>query len=165
MSSRASATRWRAVCGVTLVEMMVALVLIGLLMAPLAALLANAASSGAVSANQLDLQNQVQFALQRIDRQIQNTPNAALPAKSDDETSGTWLPVTYKLLSGSAAGTRRLVESNATETYTLAEPVSSFSITSPSVTTGKTLIAVSLTLARANAQANASHVTRMGLTQ
>ena len=149
--------------GMTLIELMIGLAVIALLMAPLAALLSNSATGGAVTALQLDLQNQAQFAIARIDRQIQASSNTQLSQKTNDASSGSWLaPATYSLAPGTMAGTQGLYETIGGNARLLAEPVSAFSVTSPGSTTGQTLIAVSLTLTRGDAIATVTDVARVG---
>lgn len=149
--------------GLTLIELLVGLAISAILMATLAPMLVSTSAASGASAEQQDLQTQAQFALQRIARKIEQTPNALLPQKSDDTSSGTWLlPATYDLRNGTVAGTLALTETDSAGSRVLAEPVSSFSITSPSVTAGQTLIAVSITLAQAKSSAAASLLVRMG---
>ncbi|MEC5217195.1 prepilin-type N-terminal cleavage/methylation domain-containing protein [Actimicrobium sp. GrIS 1.19] len=149
--------------GVTLIELLVGLAIAGLLMAPLMRLLSNTAALGAVNADQQALQQQVQFAMQRIALQVGQGTNSLLPPKADNTSSGTWLnPALYDLRAGSVAGTLALTETIAGVSHVLAEPVGSFSITSPPVTAGQTLIVVSITLARGDLQASATQQMRLG---
>jgi len=149
--------------GLTLLELLVGLAITALLMGSLVAMLVSASAAGDDGSERRDLQTQAQFALRRMALRIRQTPNALLPPKSDDASSGTWLaPATYDLRSGTVAGTLALTETIAATGKVLAEPVSSFSITSPTVTAGRTLIAVRITLARGNSRASASLVARMG---
>ncbi len=139
--------------GLTLVEVLLGLAITALLMASLVTMLKNASDASIASAEQLDLQTQAQFAVQRIAMQIQATPNVLLLQKSDDASSFPWLlPATYALQSGSVADTLALTETVVgAAPRVLAEPVSIFSITSAPVTTGQTtLILVSVTLERTN---------------
>ena len=153
--------------GVTLIELLIGLAVTAMLMAPLASIFSNTSAAVVIDVEQLDLQTQVQFALQRIERQIRLTPTALLSAKTDATTSGDWLaPITYSLGPGTNPSTQALIETigigAGATSHLLAEPVSSFSISSPSAAAGKTLIAVALTLAGLHATASANNVSRMG---
>jgi Tfp pilus assembly protein PilW len=153
--------------GMTLVELLVGLALTVLLLRSVTALLrVNTAAAGS-AAEQLDLQEQAQFAVRRIARRIDQTPATMLAPKGNDATSAGWLaPALYDLRNGTAPGTLALCEtlagSGVTTTRVLAEPATSLVITSAPVSVGRTLVTVSLTLVRGNASAGAAVTVRLG---
>ena len=157
----------RRQAGMTLVELLVGLALTVLLLVSVTALLrVNTAAAGA-SSEQLDLQEQAQFAVRRIARRIDQTPAAMLAPKGNDASSADWLaPALYDLRSGTTPGTLALSETitepGRTTTRVLAEPATSLAITSAPVSAGRTLVTVSLTLVRGNASASAAVTTRLG---
>ena len=153
--------------GMTLVELLVGLALTVLLLQSVTALLrVHGAAAGATS-EQLDLQEQAQFAVRRIAARIDRTPAAMLATKGNDASSAGWLaPALYDLRNGTAPGTLALsetiTEAGVTTTRVLAEPATSLSITSAPVSAGRTLVTVALTLARGNASASAAVKVRLG---
>ena len=155
---RASAARTG---GVTLVELLVTLVLVALMMAPLVSMLALGAASSTAQANQLDLQTQAQFALRRIVLQIQQSSAAPQVVSGSSTTLG---PNSYDLQTDTQTGTLKLVETIAGNAHVLAEPVTSFSLSTVPSTNIQVqgLVAVALTLARDGGQASLSDVTRLG---
>lgn len=141
--TRLRATVARPQRGMTLVELLVGLAITALLMASMVKMLGSATAASSLSSQQLDLQARTQFALQRIALQIGKSNAAVLPDKADSKTSSPWpLAAAYTWV----PGTGILSEQIGATTQVVAEGVSNFSITSPSVSAGQTLIAVSLTL-------------------
>jgi Tfp pilus assembly protein PilW len=151
----------------TLVELLVGLALTVLLLRSVTVLLRVHAAAAGSASEQLDLQEQAQFAVRRIARRIDQTPAALLAPKGNDATSAGWLaPALYDLRNGTAPGTLALsetmTEAGLTTTRVLAEPATSLSITSAPVSVGRTLVTVSLTLVRGNASASAAVTARLG---
>lgn len=147
----------------TLVEVLLGLALTALLLVALNAMLQVSTAAGAAASQQLDLQEQAQFAARRIVRRIESTPGTVLSPKSDVASSGDWLaPALFDLRAGSAAGTLALVETLDGATRVLAEPASSLSITAAPAGGGRAVVTVALALEKGNASASAVVSARLG---
>ena len=133
--------------GLTLIELLVGLALTAMVLVAMTSMLQVSSASSAASAEQLDLQEQAQFAMRRIVQRIEQTPAALLAPKSND-TSGSWLsPALYDLRGGS------LSETIGGTTSVLAENATSLSITSAPVNLGHPVVTVAFTLNKLNASA------------
>lgn len=149
--------------GMTLVELLVGLAITALLLTSMTAMLRSAQAASEVTAAQLELQAQAQFALQRIAIQVGQTPNALLPAKSDDRNSLPWaLNAGYTWDSKALTLSETIGTGTSTSTRVLADNVTSFAITSPQIATGQTLITATIVVTAGAASAAASITTRMG---
>lgn len=140
--------------GMTLIELLLGLAITALVLAPLAPMFATASNAARITGDRVALEQEASFALARISARIRATPpSTQLPA-----TQADWLkPSVYFLNSG---GT--LVEQLGGINYTLAESVTSFTMSSPASTGGQALIQVNLSLARGTATTSASATVRMG---
>jgi prepilin-type N-terminal cleavage/methylation domain-containing protein len=144
----------RRLRGLSLVELLVALALAALMLAPLAALVSNMAKAAALAADHEALLRDAESALERIASVVRASTAGTLKQGADTTTSGSWFPVTFKLQNG------QLVQTNPNGV--LADTVAGFSITAPAVTTGQQLVQVSLTLARGGATVSTSMTLRLG---
>jgi Tfp pilus assembly protein FimT len=151
MTGPASRRRLR---GLSLAELLVALALAALLLAPLAALVSNMARAAALAADRAALLRDAELALERIGAVVRASTASTLKQGADTTSSGSWFPVTFKLQNG------QLVQTNPNGV--LADGVVRFSITAPEVATGRQLVQVSLTLARGDATVSAATTLRLG---
>jgi Tfp pilus assembly protein PilW len=151
MTGPASRRRLR---GLSLAELLVALALAALLLAPLAALVSNMARAAALAADREALLRDAELALERIGAVVRASTASTLKQGADTTSSGSWFPVTFKLQNG------QLVQTNPNGV--LADGVVRFSITAPEVATGRQLVQVSLTLARGDATVSAATTLRLG---
>ena len=148
--------------GLTLIELLIGAALMAMLMQATVTLLQASTTAAARSATQLDLQGQARFAVRRIAQRIASTPLADLAPKASDQSSATWLaPALYQLETGSVAGTLRLTETIGVTSRTLAEPVTSFSITSTAAS-GTPLVDVALTMRSDERPVSVSISARLG---
>ena len=161
MTSLQSNALVRRAHGVTLVELLVVVVLMALLTAPLASMVSTAARSSTVQANQLDLQNQAEFAVRRMVQQVRQSGTAPVANSATRTTLDT---ATYDVVTGTTGGTSKLIETIGGKQSVLAEPVTAFSMVTlpPSGNLTQGLVGITVTLARADAQASVSEVTRLG---
>jgi Tfp pilus assembly protein FimT len=149
--------------GMTLVELVLGMALTAMLLVAMTSMLQASSAAGAVSGAQLDLQEQAQFAVRRIASRIELTPASILPAKPDDSSSAGWLaPALYDLRPGTNPTTLALTETIGPVSTVLAEPVTTFSITSAPVSAGRSVVKVALTLDAGNASASAAVSVRLG---
>jgi Tfp pilus assembly protein PilV len=148
--------------GLSLVELLIAVALTAMLLAPLTAILRGGAAASASVGEQTELQSQAQFAMQRMVARVQATPSALLPAKADDTSSGTWLAPALYDLRANADGTLALNETIGGVSRVIAEPATSLSITSPPVSTGRTLVVIALTLGGNNVSVSLRETARLG---
>lgn len=149
--------------GLTLIELLLALAISTVVLATLASMVRAAAAANAVTMSQLEVQQQARFAVRRILSQVRLAKPGALPAKTDPASSGSWLsPATYDLRAGASAGTLALVETQGGASRVLAEPVTFFSITSPELVAGQTLVEVAVTVGQGDISAGASGSARLG---
>lgn len=143
--------------GTTLVELLVALAVAAIVLAPLAGLLRTNAAASSVAADRVLLERDADFALVRIAARARATTPALLAPNADTSTSGTWFGTTTFQVSGG-----KLVESSGGASNTLADNVTAFSITANTVLTGQQLVLASLSLARGDASTTHSMTVRMG---
>lgn len=157
---RARSTRLR---GLTLIELLVGLALTSMLLVAAASMLRVSSAASAASNEQLDLQEQAQFAVRRIARRIESTPAAMLADKPDPTSSANWLgPALYDLRPATNSKNRALYETIGPVSTMLAEPVGSFAITSAPVAAGRSVVNVSLTLTNGASSASAAVSVRLG---
>lgn len=142
--------------GLSLVELLVALALAALLLAPLAGLLSNMAAASALASDRAVLANDADFAIERIAAVVRATPATLLVPASDGSTndSGNWFGVEFRFENG------RLLQKNPDGV--LADNVTAFSITPPYIECGQQLVQVSLTLARGAATVTTGLTLRLG---
>jgi prepilin-type N-terminal cleavage/methylation domain-containing protein len=140
--------------GLSLIELLIGLAIGALVLAPLLPMLQTANAAARVTGDQVALERDADFALERIAARIRATaPSTALSG-----ASSSWLaPVSYVLSNGT------LVERQAnTPDLALADSVTDFQLGAPTVIAGRQLIQVSLSLARGDASVTANTTVRMG---
>jgi Tfp pilus assembly protein FimT len=142
--------------GLSLVELLVALSLAAMMLAPLAALMRNMAAASATAADRTALARDADFALSRIAAAVRATPATLLaaPANGGTDDSGNWFNVEFKWENG------QLMQKNPDGV--LADNVTNFAITAPYVETGQQLVQVSLTLARNDVAITSGLTLRLG---
>lgn len=141
--------------GLSLVELLLGLAITALVLAPMVPMLETASAAGRISGDQLALEQEARFAIDRITARIRATP----PAATVSALPADWLkPAIFSF--DSTNGT--LIEQQGKETWVLAESVKSFNLTAPASAGGQPLIQVSLTLERGNARTSADVIVRMG---
>ena len=126
--------------GLSLTELLLGLAIGALLLAPLPSLLQSAGASARVAADQVALEREADFALERIAARIRATAPAA--GRTDKPSSEWFKPVVYSVAEGV------LVEQEGKDSYVLAESVTGFAMSVSSSEAGLPLIKVSLGLAR-----------------
>lgn len=149
-----SRTIVRPARGLSLVELLIALALAALMLAPLAGLTADMATALAIAADRQILLRDAEFALGRMAYVIENSPPGMLKQGADTTTSGTWFAQTFKLANG------QLVQTNPDGV--LADNVTGFAVTAPETVAGQQLVQVTLTLARGDASASTGMTVRLG---
>jgi Tfp pilus assembly protein PilW len=140
--------------GLSLVELLLGLAIGALLLAPLLPMLQTANAAARITGDQLALERDADFALERIAARIRaTTASTALSG-----TSSSWLaPVSYVVSNGT------LVErQNKSPDLALADSVTDFQMSAPTVDAGRQVIRVSLSLARGDASVTANTTVRMG---
>jgi len=142
--------------GIGLVELLLALAVAAIVLAPLARLLRIDAAASSVAADRVAIERDADFALERIAARVRATAPTLLAPQSDSTSSGNWFSVTFQFSGG------KLTESGSGTTRVLAENVSAFSITAPTVLTGQQLVQASLTLTRGDASTTHSATVRLG---
>jgi Tfp pilus assembly protein FimT len=141
--------------GISLVELLLGLAITALVMAPLVPMLQTASAAASVTGNQAALEQEANFALERIAARIRVTvPTSALKDKPNTE----WLkPAAMYSLSGST-----LVETLDKKTSVVAESVTAFDMTVAGAESAQPLLTVSLSLGNGAASTSATAVVRMG---
>ena len=143
--------------GLSLAELLLGLAIGALVLAPLPSLLQSAGGAARVAADQVALEREADFALERIAARIRDTAPAA---SQTDKPSSEWLkPAVYSVADGV------LVEQQGKDSYVLAESVSGFDMSASSSEAGQPLIKVSLALARDGASTTAVTTVRLGSAQ
>lgn len=148
--------------GLSLVELLLGLAITALVMAPLVPILETASNAARSAGDQVALERDADFALERIAARIRATaPAPDVQNKPVDE----WLkPVVYSLIlnPGDSAGV--LVEQQGKETYVLTEPksVTDLTLTMPATEAAQPAIRVSLSMKRGAASTTAVATVRMG---
>ncbi len=85
----------RTQCGLTLMELLIALAVAALLAAPLGAVVLNALSAQTVAGDANEVTQQAQFAQQRIEAAVRRTAPHTLAAKAADTSADWFAPVAY----------------------------------------------------------------------
>ena len=143
--------------GISLVELLLGLAITALVMAPLVPMLQTSFAATRIAGNQSALEQEADFALERIAARIRATAPSADLSKPEAE----WLkPAVYVYTV--ADGTLR--EQQGKDSYLLAESVTAFDLTAPAVN-GTPLITASLSLARDGASTTAVTTVRLGTMQ
>jgi prepilin-type N-terminal cleavage/methylation domain-containing protein len=143
--------------GLTLVELLLGLAITAIVMAPLVPMLQTAAAAASATGNQAALEQEANFALERIAARIRATaPTAAVK----DKPYAEWLKPAVYTWSGST-----LTEKLDTKTSILAESVTGFAMTVDGAASDEPLITVSLSLANDTGSTSATIVVRMGTAQ
>lgn len=142
--------------GVSMVELLLALAITAMLMAPLYAMLDTAVDSGAATGNRRPLQQELNFALERVAAQVRATPRKRLDPNTLVSDSESWFAYRYwkqaDQLIEKASGTDRVI----------ADGVSAFSITARAVGVDNTLVETTLEVRRGTEVASATTVLRLG---
>lgn len=141
--------------GLSLVEVLLGLAIGALVLAPLLPMLQTANAATRVTGDQVAIERDADFALERISARIRATaPSTTLAPNA----SATWLaPVSYVVSNGS------LVErQNGAADLALADAVTDFQMSAPVIRAGRPVIKVSLSLARGDASITANTTVRMG---
>src|SRR5450759_507968 len=103
--------------GLTLMELLIALAIAALLVAPLAAAVLNALKAQSVASDTNDVAQQAQFSMQRMEAAVRRTPASHILAPKAAGTSADWLapvglaPVTFCL-----GANERLIETTPADT-------------------------------------------------
>ena len=140
--------------GVSLVELMLGLAITALVLAPLVPMIRTASAAARLGGEQVALEQEADFAVERIAARIRATP----PAQLTGPSSGWLLPATYTW----TASTGTLAEQQQGASYTLAESVTAFGLAARASEGGQPMIEVNLTLKRGDAVSSASAIVRMG---
>lgn len=148
----------RTAAGFTLVEVVIALTISGVIMVALARVVDLALAAQATAKEQNDLQARLSFASRRIAAAVAAAPLKPLAAKAQATTSGDWLlPVTYSLVNGV------LTEQDGAGSRTIADGVTGFSVASPALAAGRPVVEISITMKGAReATATANIAVRLG---
>lgn len=145
--------------GWTLVELLVALAITAVLMAPLAAMFRNAADSGAATRAGLDMNSDARFALGRIAQRVAALTPAAIDVATSD-ANPLLAPLSYAL-----SGTD-LVETDSSaspaRSSVIASNVTAFRLSAPATGDGQPVITIELTLAAAGGTVSAARTVRIG---
>jgi len=139
--------------GLSLTELLLGLAIGALVLAPLAPMLQSAGASARVAEEQVALEREADFALERIAARIRST---AATAGLTDKPSSEWFKpaVVY-----SVTADGMLVEQQGKDSYVLAESVRDFSLAATVPEAGQPLIKVSLSLARNSGTATTATAT------
>jgi len=140
--------------GLSLAELLLGLAIGALLLAPLPAMLQGAGAAARAADNQVALEREADFALERIAARIRDT--AVSPGLTDKPGSEWLKPAVYSVADGV------LVEQQGMDRYVLAESVSGFALSASSSEGGQPLVKVSLDLARGSASTSAVTTVRLG---
>ena len=155
-----------AQCGLTLIELLIALAIAALLVVPLGAAVRNALSAQTVASDTNDLAQQARFALQRMEAQVRRTAPHTLAAKAAG-TSADWLaPSAFCLRGGTnlIETTPADVTCSSASAPVIAAGVSAFSVQSYNAGAGAAaVIEIQLTVTGASGQTIAlTSRTRLG---
>ena len=144
--------------GISLVELLLGLAITALVMAPLVPMLQTATAAASISGDQLALEQETSFALERVAARIRATAPTKELAKANTE----WLKpaVVYSLNKTGTTGT--LLEQQGKESYVVAESVTAFDMTVVGAESDQPLITVSLSLAKGDASTAVTAAVRMG---
>lgn len=148
--------------GLTLVELLLAMVLTGLLMVPITTLVGQAVDDNVVTSATLAQDADLRFALDRIAaRAAAKTPTAWPPAGADVPPATTWLaPVSYALSGSNLVETDTSV--SPTRVSIIAANVSAFQLSAPDIADGQLLLTADITLAANGASVHGTRTIRLG---
>jgi len=145
--------------GITLVELLMALVICALVIGPLAAMLNTSVQAGAQNSKRAQLQQDLRFALERITRAAQDTPRKVLaPQATTLVDSGGWFEKSRFRVNAN----KELIEVRDGVDNVVAESVASFGVKARSVGTDATIVEATLRLAQDSETAQGSIAVRMG---
>lgn len=141
--------------GLSLIELLLGLAIAAMVLAPLVPMLATASNAARSGADQLGVEREADFALERIAARIRASSAASqLTGSSCNGPKSAAYDVT-------AAGT--LIETQGTNKYVLAESVTCVTLTSLASSSGQALVQVSLNLARNDARTAATAIVPLGV--
>lgn len=151
--------------GLSLVELLIGLAIAALIMAPLVPMMGTASNAARVADDQVALEREADFALERIAARIRAT---APPPDMQNKPSSEWLKpeAVFSFIVNPDTGAGVLVEQRGKETYVLTDPesVTSFELTMPTTEASQPAITVSLSMKRGVASTTAVTTVRMGTT-
>jgi len=152
--------------GLSLVELLIGLAITALVMAPLVPMMGTASNAARIADDQVALEREADFALERIVARIRAT---APPPDMQNKPSSEWLKpeAVFSLIISPGARAGVLVEQRGKETYVLTDPetVTSFELTMPVTEASQPAIRVSLSMERGAASTTAVATVRMGTTR
>lgn len=141
--------------GLSLVELLLGLAIAAMVLAPLVQMPATASNAARIGGDQLAVEREADFALERIVARIRASSSSAELLGS---SCGGVKPAAYDV---NAAGT--LIETVGTNKYVLADSVTCLTLASLSSSSGRTLVQVSLKLTRNGASTAATAVVPLGV--
>lgn len=149
----------RPQCGITLVELLVALAIAALVLAPLATMLDANVLAGTRQAGRVALEQDLYFALERVASAARDTPRKVLnPQDTVLADSGAWLDKSrFRINAGG-----QLIETRDGLDNVLAEPGVTFGIRARSVGDDATIVEATLRLERGAEVVQGSVAVRMG---
>jgi type II secretory pathway pseudopilin PulG len=142
--------------GISLVELLMALAVTALLMAPVVAMLDTSVDAGAAASNRRVIDQEVNFALERIATQVRATARKSLAQNALDSDSGSWFAARFFKQND------QLIEKFSGTDRVIADGVSAFSITAKAVGTDNTLVEATLETKQGNDVAAGTIVLRLG---
>lgn len=148
--------------GLSLVEVLIALAIAAMLMAPLAALFDGAADSAVSGKAALELDADARFAVERIAARAAAAEFPSLPPEGADVPDpSTWLaPFSYKQDGADLVETEG--KGKEARSGTVATRVEQFKLTAPDFATGQPLVKIELTLAAEGSRASVTRTVRLG---
>jgi prepilin-type N-terminal cleavage/methylation domain-containing protein len=142
--------------GISLIELLMALAVTALLMAPVVAMLDTSVDAGAAASNRRVIEQEVNFALERIAAQVRATSRKRLDPNTLVSDSESWFAARF-FKQGD-----QLVEKFGGTDRVIADGVSMFSITAKAVGADNTLVEASLEQKRGADIASGTIVLRLG---
>jgi hypothetical protein len=140
--------------GLSLVELLLGLAIAALVLAPLVPMLATASSAARIGGDQLTVEREADFALERIAARIRASTTAAQLTGS---SCGDLKSAAYDVIDGA------LIETLGKDKYVLAESVACITLTTLASSSERPLIQVSLNLTRDNGSTAATAVVPLGV--
>jgi Tfp pilus assembly protein PilW len=140
--------------GLSLVELLLGLAITALVLAPLVPMLATTSAAARIGANQLTVEREADFALERIAARIRTTTTAAQLTGSSCAGAKS---AAYDVVDGA------LVETVGKDKYVLAESVTCITLATLASSSERPLIQVSLNLSRDPARTAATAVVPLGV--
>lgn len=145
--------------GVTLVELLVALAIAALVMAPLLTMLGTSVNAGTENDVRLALEQDARFALERIAAEARATPRKTLsPENTALSDSGGWFDKSRFKINAD----KQLIEVRDGIDNVIAESVTDFGVSAHSVGIDATIVEATLRLERDAEVAQASIAMRLG---